>query len=175
MSAVFAGVFLYYLQVYAYYKEVSAPQVGNVQLTSLITGEPEEIMFENFKAIDSDSSPIRYRACFDIPMSQAALTEEFLTYEAAEPNHAPDWFDCFDAAEIGAFLETGDAIAFLGQENIKYGIDRIVAVMPDGRAFSWHQINTCGEVVFDGQPAPENCPTPPDASQLETALPEEGN
>ncbi|MEM9529235.1 MAG: DUF6446 family protein [Bacteroidota bacterium] len=36
------------------------------------------------------------------------------------------------------------------------------AVFQDGRGFVWHQINRCGEVVFDGQPVPDDCPTPPE-------------
>jgi hypothetical protein len=162
MSALVAGAVMYYLQVYGFYEEISA-EVAEVQLTSLVTGEPEEILFENFKAIDSDSSPVRYRACFDTAMSLATLTETYEIYDEAVPLVAPVWFDCFDAASIGADLEVGTAIAFLGQENVQYGIDRIVAVYDDGRAFAWHQINACGEVVFDGNPVPEGCPTPPES------------
>lgn len=161
MIAVAAGALLYYLQVYAYYEEVSA-EVSSVELTSIQTGAPEEILFENFTAIDSDSSPIRYRACFTTPVSYGSLTDNYVIYDKAEPLVAPSWFNCFDAKEIGAALETGEAVAFLGTENVSYGIDRIVAVMPDGRGFVWHQINHCGEVVFDGDKAPEGCPVPPE-------------
>ncbi|WIV49889.1 DUF6446 family protein [Marivivens sp. LCG002] len=161
MIAVAAGALLYYLQVYAYYEEVSA-EVSSVELTSIHTGAPEEILFENFTAIDSDSSPIRYRACFTTPVSYGSLTDNYVIYDKAEPLVAPSWFNCFDAKEIGAALETGEAVAFLGTENVSYGIDRIVAVMPDGRGFVWHQINHCGEVVFDGDKAPEGCPVPPE-------------
>ena len=165
MSAIIAGFAMYYLQVYAYYDEVTTEDVGEVQLVSVISGQPEPILFENFKAIDSDSSPIRFRACFDTPLSQAMLTETFAVLDSAEPLVAPSWFDCFDAREIGEALENGDAIAFMGVENITYGIDRIVAIMPDGRGFSWHQINACGETVFDGNPAPEGCPPAPERVQ----------
>jgi hypothetical protein len=71
---------------------------------------------------------------------------------------APGWFGCFDAEAIGEALKEGRAVAYLGEENIHYGIDRVVAVMDDGRAFAWHQINACGAVVFNGEPAPEGCP-----------------
>ena len=161
MSALIAGVALYYLQVYAYYDEISA-EVEDVTLVSLSSGLAEPVLFENFKGIDSDSSPIRYRACFEVQGSLAMLTETYVMADGAEPLVAPGWFDCFDAARIGADLETGEAVAFLGAENVSYGIDRIVAVYPDGRAFAWHQINRCGEVVFDGDPAPADCPTPPE-------------
>jgi hypothetical protein len=150
MSGLIAGVAMYYLQVYAFYDEV-------------ITGEAEVIVFDNFKAIDSDSSPVRYRACFDTPLSLALLTETYIGLDGAEPLVAPAWFDCFNAAQIGADLADGTALAFMGVENITYGIDRIVAVYPDGRGFVWHEINFCGEVVFDGDPVPEECPTPPES------------
>jgi hypothetical protein len=42
-----------------------------------------------------------------------------------------------------------------------YGVDRVVAITEDGRGYVWHQINRCGEVVFDGQAAPDDCPEPP--------------
>lgn len=161
MIALAAGAVMYYLQVYAYYDDVSA-EVANVQMTSVVSGEAEPVLFENYKGIDSDSSPLRYRACYQTPLSLALLTETYVILDAAEPRVAPDWFDCFDAVQIGADLEAGTAIPFLGQENVQYGIDRIVAVYPDGRAFAWHQINDCGEVVFDGNPTPDHCPTPPE-------------
>jgi len=161
VTALAAGVAMYYLQVYAYYEEVAATGTDDVQITSLASGQPETIVYENFKAIDSDSSPIRFRACFTTSHSQAMLTETYQSYAKAEPLVAPNWFDCFDAKEVGRALENGTALAFLGQENFRYGIDRIVAVMDDGRGFVWHQINHCGEVVFSGEPAPADCPTPP--------------
>lgn len=165
LVAVCAGALMYYLQIYAYYEEVTAEEVGEVQLVSLDTGAPEPIMFENFRGIDSTSAPIRFRACLDLASGPAVLSESYVTYDAAEPLVAPGWFDCFDAEAIGRALETGEAVAFLSVENITYGIDRVVAVMPDGRAFAWHQINACGEVVFDGDPAPEGCPPVPERLQ----------
>ena len=94
-------------------------------------------------------------------MSQALLTETYELYDNPVPNNAPGWFDCFNAEAIGAALEDGSALAFLGQENIEYGIDRVVAITQDGRGYAWHQINACGEKVFDGEPTPEGCPEPP--------------
>ncbi len=41
-------------------------------------------------------------------------------------------------------------------------IDRVVAIHEDGRGWIWDQINHCGEVVFDGQPAPADCPPAPE-------------
>lgn len=161
IPALAIGLGVYYLQVYAYYDEVQVSGQDDVVLTLLATGQPEAILYDTFSAIDSTSSPIRYRACFTTQMSLALLTETYQIHDAPDPRIAPGWFDCFDAAEIGAALDEGGAVAFLGIANVEYGIDRIVAVLPDGRGFVWHQINACGEVVFDGQPAPEGCPPKP--------------
>ncbi|MCA8884541.1 MAG: histidine kinase [Rhodobacteraceae bacterium] len=139
--ALIAGISLYYLQVYYYYDEVAADAV-DIRLTPVQGGAPESIPAVVLGAIDANSSPIRFRACFTTPLSQAMLTETYRIYDDAEPLTAPGWFDCFDAGDIGAALEDGRAIAFLGEADIAHGVDRIVAVFDDGRAFAWHQLNS---------------------------------
>ena len=163
LTGIFAGGLLYYQQVYAYYDEVQMTPDA-VALTSVTSAQPEPLLIDTFDAIDANSSPLRYRACFTTPISLATLTETYQIVDEAEPRVAPGWFDCFDAVQLGADLRD-EAVAFLGTENIVYGIDRIVAVYPDGRGYVWHQINACGEVVFDGEPAPEGCPTPPESQE----------
>ncbi|WP_281983975.1 DUF6446 family protein [Thalassorhabdomicrobium marinisediminis] len=163
-SAVIAAVLMYYQLVYAGYAELTQAEVGEIQLVSLVSGEPEPVLAENVKAIDTVKEGVRlsgaisFRACFDMVNSQAMLTETYVVAENAVPLTAPSWFDCFDAQEVGAALESGEAIAFLGQRNISYGVDRVIAVMPDRRGFAWHQLNPCGEAVFAGDDAPEGCP-----------------
>ncbi|MEM8803442.1 MAG: DUF6446 family protein, partial [Pseudomonadota bacterium] len=105
ICAALAGGGMYYLQVYGFYEEVQADNVEDVQLTGVVSGAPEAILYENFKAIDADSSPLRYRACFETTMSQALLTETYELYDNPVPNNAPGWFDCFDAQDIGEALE----------------------------------------------------------------------
>jgi Family of unknown function (DUF6446) len=160
--ALAAGAAMYYLQVYAFYDPVEPASAGAEMRLTTIAGVVEPILSDGFEGIDSQSSPIRFRACFTTPQSVAMLTETYKTYPAAVPLTAPAWFDCFDAKAIGAALEQGEAIAFLGEENITYGIDRVVAVFGDGRAYAWHQINACGRVVFNGEPAPAGCPPVPE-------------
>ena len=161
--ALATGIAVYYLQVYAYYEEVPASGTDDVLMTVMASGAPEPIVYEDFQAIDAVSSPIRYRACFTTPMSADQLSGTYEAYEGAVPLVAPRWFDCFDAKEVGYALEDGNARAFMGVENVTYGIDRVVAILPDGRGFVWNQINRCGEVVFDGRPAPEGCPPKPES------------
>ncbi|WP_102109813.1 DUF6446 family protein [Oceaniglobus roseus] len=153
-----AGAVMYYLQVYGYYEEVTLDPATGIELTVGVTGEPEPILAEGIEAIDADSSPLRFRACFHTPMSQAMLTETYEVYEDPVPLTAPGWFSCFDAGKIEAALETGEAIAFLGQRNIHYGVDRVIAVFGDGRAYAWHQLNNCGETRYDGTPTGPACP-----------------
>ena len=141
LTALLAGGAIYYLQEYAYYQPIVFTPGDEIELTALVSGQPEPIPVADLQGIDATSSPLRFRACFTTPVDQPTLTEGFKVYDNAVPLNAPSWFDCFDAAKIGAALESGEAIAFLGQAEIAPQIDRVVAVFPDGRAFAWHQIN----------------------------------
>lgn len=162
--ALIGGIAMYYLQVYHFY-ETPRDEDKVIQLTSLISGEPEEILASDINIIDANSSPIRFRACFATEMSQALLTESYETYETAAPLNAPGWFDCYNAQNIGAALESGQAIAFLGQRDVTYGIDRVVAIFDDGRGYAWHQISECGKAAFDGDALPDGCAPQPTEDQ----------
>ncbi len=141
ISALAAGVAVYWLQVYAFYEEVVFQPGNEIRLTPVASDLPEAIVAENVTGIDADSSPLRFRACFTTPLSQAMLSETYRLYDDPTPLNAPGWFDCFDAAAIGAALEAGEALAFLAEAEIRPGVDRVVAVFPDGRAYAWHQLN----------------------------------
>lgn len=141
LTGAIAGVAMYWLQVYAFYDQAEFTPGQEILLTSIESGQPEAILAEDVQGIDSTSSPIRFRACFHTPLTQAMLTETYRIYPDPVPLTAPSWFDCFDAEAIGAALEKGEAIAFLSQSEIHKGVDRVVAVFPDGRAFAWHQLN----------------------------------
>ncbi len=155
IAAAVAGAGVWYTQEYAYYRTLA--QADTVGLTT-VAGEFEPVTVSDFRGTDSESSPIRYRACFNVDLSLAMLTETFAIAEKAEPLVGPRWLDCYDAAAIGAALESGDAVAFLGQKNVEYGVDRIVAVGRDGRAWSWNQLNNCGQTAYDGSAQGEACP-----------------
>ncbi|MEP5729247.1 MAG: DUF6446 family protein [Sulfitobacter sp.] len=158
ISAALAGAGLYYLQIYGFYQAVAEEDVTLVSLTSQT---PESIVFDGFQAIDADSSPIRYRACFTTTQSLAFLTESYVLVDKATPRNAPGWFDCFDAASLGAEIEAGTALTFLGAKNVAFGVDRIVAITQDGRGYVWHELNECGEKAYDGTVIGEECPARP--------------
>ncbi len=139
--AIAAGAFLWYTAERAFYDPVAFQPGAEIRLVPLTSDQPEAIVVEGIEGIDADSSPIKFRACFRTPLSLAMLTETYREYDGAEPLVAPSGFDCFDAEAIGKALETGEALAFLSEPNIHPGVDRVVAVFPDGRAFAWHQLN----------------------------------
>lgn len=142
LSALVAAAGVWYSQVYGYYDVIKATApAAEIRLTNIETGQPEPILAEGYEGIDADSSPLRYRACFRTPLSLAMLTETFAIYDKATPLNGPGWFGCYDAAAIGADLEQGAAVAFLSEQDIHPGVDRVVAVYPDGRAFVWQQLN----------------------------------
>ena len=158
LAAAIAGGALYYLQVYGFYEAVHEE---DVQLVALATNEPESILFEDFQAIDAESSPIRYRACFTTGQSLAFLSESYVLVEGVSPRNAPGWFDCFDAQAIAAELKAGMALTVLGGKNVAFGVDRIVAITEDGRGYVWHELNDCGEKAYDGTVVGEECPDRP--------------
>ena len=162
LSGLIAGAGLYYLQIYGFYEEVPVSAGADVQLVSLSTGIPEPILYDSFTAIDAESSPIRYRACFTTLHSLPMLTETYqLLEEEIIPRNAPGWFECFDAPAIAAELRAGSALAFQGQKNIAYGVDRIVVIAEDGRGYVWHELNECGTKAYDGTVVGEECPPRP--------------
>src|SRR5690606_24783333 len=103
------------------------------------------------------SSPLRYRACFQI----VGALPEMVDRPQSEPLNAPGWFDCFDAARIGGDIVAGTARAVMVEENAPWGFDYVMAVYPDGRAYVWPQINHWGEKAFGGAPVPADCPPQP--------------
>ncbi len=139
LSALLAGGAIYYLQEYAYYQDVAFTPGAEILLTDL-QGVAGPIPVSDLKGIDGASSPLRFRACFHSDTDLPTLTEGFQTYDHADPLIAPSWFSCFDAARIGAALQSGEAVAFLGQLGIAPDVDRVIAVFPDGSAYAWHQL-----------------------------------
>ncbi|RCW80790.1 DUF6446 family protein [Paracoccus lutimaris] len=135
IAAVAAGGGMWYAQEYAYYDELDP---ATVTLTATVADQSVPLAVTDLRAIDADSSPIRWRACFRLSAPLPAGTTPF---DKPEPSFAPGWFDCFQADRIGADLESGAATAYLSQPEIHPDVDRVIAVYPDGRAYGWHQIN----------------------------------
>ncbi|MCF6431375.1 DUF6446 family protein [Leisingera sp. MMG026] len=165
LSALAAGGAMYYLQIYGFYDNVELQPGRDVMLMPLDGGEPQPVAYSDFEAIDAGSSPIRYRACFRTRVSPDELAQIFTLTDKLEPRNAPGWFDCFDAAAIGARLADGSAKSFLSVKNISFGVDRVVAVTDDGRGYVWHELNKCGQKAYDGTVVGEECPARPAAGE----------
>ena len=96
-----------------------------------------------------------------MPLSLAMLSETYVVSDEVAPRNAPGWFDCFDAKAIAEEIEAGTALTFLGQKNVHFGVDRIVAITSDGRGYVWHELNDCGDKAYDGTVVGEACPERP--------------
>lgn len=140
LSALVAGVAVWYLQIYAFYDEVVFIPGEEIFITGQ-DGTLQPLAVSAINGIDAASSPLRFRACLTVHETPAEINQRFVPYEGAEPLVAPSWFDCYNAQDIGYALEGGTAKAYLLQANIASDVDRVLAVFPDGRAYAWHQIN----------------------------------
>jgi hypothetical protein len=138
-TAIFAGA-LWYFQNYAYYS-VDRPDDFTIALTLVADGAPERILARDFTVMLSDTSPLKFRACFTVENSIPMMTETYVVYDKPTPLQAPGWFDCYDHVALTEDLQSGQAVAFLAEKDITNGVDRVVAVYDDGRAYSWHQLN----------------------------------
>lgn len=155
LAGLVGGGMMYYLQVHAYYDRLE-PRI------SLIAELPEgttQLTIADFEGIDSDSSPLRLRACFRV----LDAPENLIPYPNPQPLNAPRWFGCFDAGALEADLAAGRAQAWLIEGNFRYGFDRVMVLYPDGSAYLWHQMNACGLAHFDGRALPQGCPPAPES------------
>ena len=125
------SIILYYFQVFAFYNR-------NDELKSIkVLGRLVPV--KSYRGIDSLTSGLKLRGCFSVEPEEFAELPILLK---ATPLSAPFWFDCFDHIKIQKAIDAGYAKAFLVSENERDGIDRVVAVYPDGNAFQWRQLNS---------------------------------
>lgn len=137
VTALFAAG-MWYAQTRAFYETVTLDALP----VTLADGETITLDLAGAQAIDADTSPLRFRACFDIGTDRAAqLVARAAPAADPTPLVAPAWFDCYSAADIGAALEAGQAQAVLATHEIARGVDRILALYPDGRGYAWQQLN----------------------------------
>jgi hypothetical protein len=160
LTATVVGVGVWYTSETAYYQKVTG--------VTEVTAFGDVLAVSNYQGIDAETSPLKMRACFDVDWTYSySQTHK----NEATPLHAPRWFDCFDANQIGSDLETGDATAILSNENEPFGFSTYIAQYPDGRAFMWRQINECGKAEFSGVDLPAGCPKEEDDQDFVSADP----
>ena len=130
-GCVIFSVALFYFQNYAYYDSKDVRQ-------NILLGNKRHKIF-NYQGIDSESSGLKLRECFVVDSSDDI---DLPAYEKPTPLTAPFWFKCFNAEQISKDLEEGKASAFLLKKEQFDGIDKVLAVYPDGRSYLWRQLNT---------------------------------
>ena len=130
--ALFA-IALWYFQTYAFYRDLPRRDLT-------IAGQVYKVT--EWRGTHASSSPLKLRVCLSVvPETAVAIAKAHEPGTGAEPLVAPGWFDCFDAAAIGADLEAGRALAYALGPTESDGIDAWLALYPDGRGFLWHQLN----------------------------------
>ncbi|MBF9047562.1 histidine kinase [Rhodobacterales bacterium LSUCC0031] len=136
ITALFAAV-LWYAQTRAYFTTLDRADL----VVALPSGDRAALAHDAFVGIDAASSPLRFRGCFMLGATGLAQVAEAMPYPDPTPLIAPDWFDCYDAGVIVSGLADGTARAVLSEHDIHRGVDRVIAVFPDGRGYAWHQLN----------------------------------
>ncbi len=120
---------------------ILAPE--ELRLVSVESQAPEPIPADGLKG--ASGAVLSYRACFSTTLSLAMASETYRVYPEAAPAPGPFWLGCFDALQLDKDIEKGEAVAFLSEPEIATGVDRVIAVYPDGRAYAWHQLNENAE------------------------------
>ena len=124
------GITLYYFQVFAFYEKVNS--VTQIKVLN------RAVEVTNYTGIDSSTSGLKLRGCFKAdPKDFSGLT----LASNPTPLSAPFWFECFDNVKLQRDLNKGLLKGFMAKENEKDGIDRIVAIYPNGDGFQWRQLN----------------------------------
>jgi hypothetical protein len=136
ITALFAAG-MWYAQTRAYYQTVNSADL----VITTPGGDVLPLPHADFRGVDAETSPLRFRACFTLDEEGMARIAEAATHMDPVPLVAPAWFDCYDAAELTAAIERSEARAVLSLHEIARGVDRIIAVYPDGRAYAWQQLN----------------------------------
>lgn len=137
-AGLIAGLVMYWLQVYAFYERIEEDVAPTMVEVTGKEGQMLSIPIHDYQGIDSDSSPLRYRACYRLDPAALADAQRMIR---PTPTNGPSWFDCYSARTIHDDLESGRAMAYLGQRDYRPAIDRVIAVYPDGSAFEWRQTN----------------------------------
>ena len=72
LVAVLAGLAVWYLQVYGFYEDVDEITGASQMMVTLPDGATRPVTVSEFKGIDAESSPIRWRACFTLDPAEVA-------------------------------------------------------------------------------------------------------
>ena len=123
---------LFYFQNFAFYERVETKN------RLLIQKKVVEVI--NYYGIDASSPGLKLRECFTLA-DETFDIKGLTRYQKPTPLNAPFWFECFNAESITKDINTNKAVAFLSKKEEFDGIDKVIALYPDGTGFQWRQLN----------------------------------
>ena len=110
-----------------------------MELTLITTGKPEIILADELQI--TAPLTVDLHGCFKTEMSLPMLTETYQMYEMAKPVTPEIALNCYNADTIIADINADIALPFLARANVGDGLDRVIVIYDDGRAFVWNQPN----------------------------------
>ncbi|OUX41187.1 hypothetical protein CBE37_05360 [bacterium TMED277] len=125
-------LFLFYFQNFAFYERLT--------VKSRLAIEKKMVEVINYNGIDASSSGLKLRECFTVTEESFEI-KDLTIYQNPTPLNAPFWFECFNAESITLDLNANKAVAFLSKKEEFDGIDKVIALYPDGTGFQWRQLN----------------------------------
>ncbi len=131
IGVIFGGA-MWYAQQTQYYDtvtDVTAVTIGGHNFP--VTG---------YSGTDGTRTPLKLRGCFTLADPAAAIAAGDPAPRAI-PLTTPDWIECFDEETILADIKSGDATPIMAGLDEGDGADLMMAIYPDGRAFSWRKPN----------------------------------
>ena len=114
-------------------------EIFEIKLTSIIDGVLDKVLLEGLPRASFTSDGKNYTACFSTSSSLPYLTETYRLVDQVEPSLPIGNLPCFNTTNIKDDIDQGQAVAFLGQENIIEGFDRIIVIYDNGDGLAWHQ------------------------------------
>jgi hypothetical protein len=102
ITALFAAG-LWYAQTQAYFTPLEAAEL----VVTTASGDSMPLVHRDFSGIDSASSPLRFRGCFQLDAEALAVLAGAMTHPDPTPLIAPDWFLALTRAPSGRRLKMG--------------------------------------------------------------------
>ena len=111
----------------------------DIKLTQQSNNLPIKILI-NDKPISAYSTDAKfYNSCFNVITTIDQLSSKYVKSNNPAPSKPLGNMACYNYDQLKEDIKSGVANSFIGEENIINGIDRIIAVYSDGRAYAWHQ------------------------------------
>jgi hypothetical protein len=111
----------------------------DIKLTQQSNNLPIKILI-NDKPISAYSTDAKfYNSCFNVITTIDQLSSKYVKSNNPAPSKPLGNMACYNYDQLKEDIKSGVAYSFIGEENIINGIDRIIAVYSDGRAYAWHQ------------------------------------